>query len=75
MATPAAAALADMHPKPATDRPRLGQLVLILVLAALVLDLPATPAPRSQQRIELLIHLPRRLTMRMLAVIIPGSAP
>jgi hypothetical protein len=66
---------ADMHSKPSTDRPRLGQLVLILVLGPLVLDLPATPAPRGQGRVEFLINLPRRLTVPMRAVLIPGPAP
>ncbi len=74
MTAPAAATLADMHPKPATDRSGLGQLVLVLKLAALMLDLPATLTPINQQRIELLIHLPRRLAMTMLAVIIPRPA-
>ncbi len=71
---PATPTLADLHPKPATDRPRLCKLVLILKLAALVLD-PVTLTPPSQWRVELLIHLPRRLAMRMAAMLLPRPAP
>jgi hypothetical protein len=70
MTTPATAALPDMHPKPTTDRPRVGQLVLILKLAAFLLDLPATPTPWRQRRVKLLIDLPWRLAVTMLAVIV-----
>jgi hypothetical protein len=63
-------ALSDMHSEPPTNRPRLGQLVLILVLGPLVLDLPATLAPRGQRRVEFLINLPGRLTVTMPAVLI-----
>ncbi len=75
MPTPAATTLADMHPKPPADRSRLGKLVLILKLAALVLDLPTTFAPVNQQRVESLIHLLGRLAMTMLAVILPTATP
>lgn len=75
MATPTAAALADMHPKPPADRPGLGQLVLILKLDPLVLDLPATLTTTDQRRVELLIHLPGRLMMRMPAMLLPGTTP
>lgn len=75
VAAPAAATLADTHPEPATDRPGLGQLILVLKLAALVLDLPATLAPIDQRRVKLLIDLARRLAVTMLAVIIPRAAP
>jgi hypothetical protein len=40
-----------------------------------MLDLPTTLAPRSQQRVEFLIHLLGRLAMRMLAMLLPGAAP
>jgi hypothetical protein len=68
VATPAAAALADMHHEPATQPPRHGQLILILVLDPLLLDLPATLAPIRKRRVALLIDLPRRLTATMPAV-------
>jgi hypothetical protein len=51
MPASAAPALADMHSEPATQPPRLGQLVLMLVLGALVLDLPAALAPRRKRRV------------------------
>ena len=70
MPTPATATLPDMHNEPPADRPRLGQLLLILVLGPLVLDLPATPTPRHQRRVELLIHLSRCLAVTMLAVLL-----
>jgi hypothetical protein len=69
MTAPATRTFADMDSEPATDRPRLGQLVLILKLDPLLLDLPTTPTPRPERRDELLIHLPRRLAMTMLAVL------
>ena len=77
MPAPAAAALADMHREPATQPPRLGKLILILVLDPLLLDLPATLTPRDKRRVQLLIDLPRRLTMTMPAVIItrPPTRP
>ena len=77
MPASAAPALADMHSEPAADRPRLGQLVLILKLDALVHDLPATLTPRRKRRVELLIHLPRRLAMTMPAVLLarPATRP
>jgi hypothetical protein len=56
------------------NRPRLGQLVLILKLDPLLLDLPTTPAPRVKRRVEFLIDLPRRLAMTMLAVPLPRPA-
>jgi hypothetical protein len=64
-----------MHREPAAHHPRLGQLVLILKLDTILDDLPATPTPRFQRRVELLINLPRRLTMTVLAVIITRPAP
>ena len=75
MPTPAAPALADMHSKPPTDRPRLGQLLLILKLGALMVDLPATLTPRRKPRLELLIHLRGRLAMTMPAMLLPRPAP
>ena len=75
MPTPAAAALADMHSEPSTDPPRLGQLVLILILSVVVLDLPATLAPRLQRRLQLLIHFRGRLAMPMPAVVLPRPTP
>jgi hypothetical protein len=71
MTTPATAALSDMHPKPATDRSRVGQLVLILKLAAFLLDLPATSTPWRQRRVKLLIDLPWRLPVTVRAVLVP----
>ena len=68
MAAPTAAALADVHSEPATNRARLGQFVLILQLRPFVLDLPATLAPRSERRVELLTDLPKRLPVSMPAV-------
>jgi len=68
MAAPTAAALADVHSEPATNRARLGQFVLILKLRPFVLDLPATLASRSERRVELLIDHPRRLPVPIPAV-------
>ena len=67
--------LADMHSEPTTEPPRLGQLVLILVLDPVMLDLPATLTPRRERRVELLIDLPRRLAMTMPTVLLPRPAP
>lgn len=64
---------ADVHREPPSDRPRLGQLILVLVLDPLLLDLPATLTPRRQRRVELLVDLLRRLAMTMPAV--PLSRP
>ena len=64
-----------MHREPATERPRLGQLVLILVLDPLLHDLPTTLTPRLKRRVELLVDLPRRLAMTMPAVLIPRPTP
>ena len=75
MPAPATAALPDMHSEPPTHPPRLGQLVLILVLDPVFLDLPATLAPRPERRVELLINLPRRLAMTMPTVITTRPAP
>ena len=77
MPAPAAAALADMHSEPAAQPPRLGQLVLILVLGPLLLDLPAALAPRRMRRVELLINLLWRLTMTMPPVLLtrPTTGP
>jgi hypothetical protein len=77
MPASAAAALADMHSEPAAQPPRLGQLVLILVLGALVLDLPAALAPRRKRRLELLIELIWRLTVTMPPVLLtrPTTRP
>ena len=69
MPTSAATTLPDMHREPAAYPPRLGQLVLILVLGARVTDLPAALTPRLTRSIELLINLPGRLTMSMPAVL------
>src|SRR5205823_6313523 len=65
MAAPTTGALADMHREATTDRPWLGQLVLILVLDPLLQDLPTALAPLTKRRVELLINLPRRLTVTM----------
>jgi hypothetical protein len=75
MPTTAAATLADVHREPAMDGPRHRQLVLILVLGPLVLDLAATLTPRCEWRVELLIHLARRLTVPVLAVFLLRPAP
>ena len=72
MAAPAAAALTDMHRKPATDRPWLGQLVLILELDPLLANLPTALAPLRQRRVNLLIDLARRLAVSMPTVLITG---
>jgi hypothetical protein len=40
-----------MHREPPTNPPRLGQLVLILKLRALMLDLTATLTQRRQRRV------------------------
>jgi hypothetical protein len=74
---PTSTALADMHREAAAHPPRLGQLVLILVLNPLLLDLSATRATIDQRRLELLIDLPRRLTVTMPAVLItrPPTRP
>jgi hypothetical protein len=64
-----------MHSKPTTDPPRLGQLILILVLDPVLLDLTATLTPRLQRRVELLINLPRRLAMPVPTMLIPRPAP
>ena len=50
MAAPATATLADVHSEPPADRPRLGQLLLILKVRALMLDLSTTITPRHQRR-------------------------
>jgi hypothetical protein len=71
MAAPTAAALPDVHPKASPDRSRLGKFILVLKLAADVLDLPATLTPWGQRRVELLIHHSRRLAVTVPAVIIP----
>ena len=75
MPAPATRALPDVHSEPTTDPPRLGQLILILVLDPVLLDLTATLTPRLQWRVELLIDLPWRLAMPMATVIIPRPAP
>jgi hypothetical protein len=67
--------LADMHSEPTTEPPRLGQLILILVLDPVMLDLPATLTPRRERRVELLIDLPRRLAMTMLPCSSPDRRP
>lgn len=69
VAAPAATALANMNREATTDRSRLGQLLLILVLDPLLQDLPTALAPIHKRRIELLIYPPRRLTMPMPAVL------
>ena len=73
LAASATGTLADVHREPAAQSPRLGQLVLILVLGPLMLDLAATLAPRRQRRVELLIDFPGRLTVPMPAVLIPAT--
>jgi hypothetical protein len=70
MPTPATPALPDMHSEPPADRPRLGQLVLILVLGPVVLDLPTALTSRPERRVELRIDLPQRLAMPMPTVLI-----
>jgi hypothetical protein len=69
-ATPAAAALANVHSEPTTNPLGLGQLVLILELDPLLHDLPTALAPIHKRRIELLIDLHRRLTMTMPPVLL-----
>ncbi len=69
MPTSAATTLPDMHREPAAHPPRLGQLVLILVLGAHMIDLPAALTPRLTRSIELLINLLGRPTMSMPAVL------
>ena len=69
MPTSTATTLSDMHREPAAHPPRLGQLILILVLGADMIDLPATLTPRLTRSIELLINLLGRLTMSMPAVL------
>jgi hypothetical protein len=69
MPTPATTTLPDMHREPAAHPPRLGQLVLILVPGAHMIDLPAALTPRLTRSIELLINLLGRLTMSMPAVL------
>jgi hypothetical protein len=74
MPAPAAPALADVHREPATDRPRHRQLVLILGRGPLVLDLATTLTPRREWRVQLLVDLPGRLPVPMLAVLLPRPA-
>ena len=69
MPTSAATTLPDMHREPAAHPPRLGQLVLILVLGAHTIDLPAALTPRLTPSIELHTDLLGRLTMSMPAVL------
>lgn len=69
MPTSAATTLPDMHREPAAHPPRLGQLILILVLGAHMIDLPAALTPRLTRSIKLLINLLGRLTMSMAAVL------
>lgn len=71
----AAPAHADMHREPATHPPWLGKLILILVLDPLLPDLPATLTPIRKRRVQLLIDLPRPLTVTMPAVIITQPPP
>ena len=77
MAAPTTPALADMHSEPTTHPPRLGQLVLILILAAHMIDLPAALTPRSKRRVELLIDPFWRLAVTIATVLItrPTTGP
>jgi hypothetical protein len=59
-----------MHSEPATQPPWLWQLILILILDPVLLDLPTTPTPRPERRVEFLIDLPRRHAMPMPTVLI-----
>jgi hypothetical protein len=66
-----------MHAKPPTHRTRIRQLILVLILDALLDDLPTAFAPRNQRRVELLINSSGRLPMPMPAVLLarPTTQP
>src|SRR5664279_2783611 len=68
MALAAALAPPDVHLHAATDRPRLGELLLILVGDPFKLDLPATLTTIPKRRLDRLIDLLRHRPMRVLAI-------
>lgn len=72
VAAPAAAAAADLDLDPAAERPRLGDLLLILVGDPVELDLPAAFAAVGKRGAERLVDLLGSGSVGPLALVSPG---